>query len=145
MITSDEKATEYTDKICNQSGSYTKGELETAYVTGASESILLSEGEEGSFRQVISMLINGFAVSRKSWPKTMFVVKQVESLVPSSVVPKMSSLSADAKAVVGSNNLSYHSQCLVCTFDNDGNVSATSYTPSWLDIFANDWVLYKKD
>lgn len=37
MKTLDEKSAEYSAKLCNQSGNYSKGELETAYVLGASE------------------------------------------------------------------------------------------------------------
>lgn len=37
MKSLDEKAADYSAKICNQTGVYTKGEIETAYVIGAVE------------------------------------------------------------------------------------------------------------
>ena len=33
-MTTDQKSEEYSGRLCNQSGKYTKGEIETAYVTG---------------------------------------------------------------------------------------------------------------
>lgn len=56
MKTLDEKSVEYSARLCNQSGNYTKGEIETAYVVGASESEELSTGELGSFGQALKSI-----------------------------------------------------------------------------------------
>ena len=52
MKTLDEKSAEYSAKLCNQTGNYTKGEIETAYVIGATENAELISGDSGTFGQV---------------------------------------------------------------------------------------------
>lgn len=46
-MTTDEKAMAYTARICNQTGIFTKGEVETAFVTGYNEAITAFEKEYG--------------------------------------------------------------------------------------------------
>jgi hypothetical protein len=45
MKTLDEKSAEYSARLCNQTGNYSKGEIETAYVIGASDNKQLTEGD----------------------------------------------------------------------------------------------------
>lgn len=72
--TLDEKSAEYSAKLCNQSGSYSKGELETAYVLGANESRELQRGEFGTFGQALESVKQGRLVTRKGWNgKGMFI------------------------------------------------------------------------
>jgi hypothetical protein len=65
MKTLDEKSAEYSAKLCNQSGNYTKGEVETAYVIGASENEELTIGEVGSFGQALNSIQRGRLVTRQ--------------------------------------------------------------------------------
>ena len=92
MKTLDEKSAEYSAILCNQSGTYTKGEIETAYVVGASENEELVEGELGDFGKALKSLKKGRCVARKEWGKRCFVVKQINSEIDALIVPKMQSL-----------------------------------------------------
>ncbi|MDL2243724.1 DUF2829 domain-containing protein, partial [Bacteroidales bacterium OttesenSCG-928-J19] len=74
MKTLDEKSAEYSARLCNQSGNYSKGEIETAYVTGATDSEELIDGELGSFGQALKSIQRGNLVTRKGWNgKGMFI------------------------------------------------------------------------
>jgi hypothetical protein len=74
MKTLDERAAEYSAKLCNQSGNYSKGELETAYVLGANESRELQYGQFGTFGQALESIKQGRLATRKGWNgKGMFI------------------------------------------------------------------------
>lgn len=140
----EKKAAEYSARLCNQSGTYTKGEIETAYVTGAVESMSLQLGETGSFGQVIPLLQNGYCIARKEWGNKCFIVKQVNADIATDVVPKMQSLPGEAKRIIGKSgdgSIHYREQCLVVYPDNEEGCVATSYVPDWQDVFANDWMI----
>ena len=81
MKTLDEKSAEYSAKLCNQSGSYTKGEIETAYVIGASENEELTIGELGSFGQALKSIQRGRLVTRQG---LFFNVRKIACLLISS-------------------------------------------------------------
>ena len=53
----DEKAAEYTANLCNQTGIFSKGEIETAYVAGAIDNEVLAPGEMGSFGKAIAAFL----------------------------------------------------------------------------------------
>lgn len=79
MKTLDEKSAEYSAKLCNQGSNYTKGEIETAYVIGASESEELTIGELGSFGQALKSIQRGRLVARQGWNgKGMFIFQRPE-------------------------------------------------------------------
>lgn len=65
MKSLDEKAAEYSARLSNQTGNYTKGEIETAYVIGATENAELISGESGTFGQAIATMQRGNLVTRK--------------------------------------------------------------------------------
>ena len=67
MKSLDEKAAEYSARLSNQTGNYTKGEIETAYVIGATENAELISGESGTFGQAIATMQRGNLVTRKGW------------------------------------------------------------------------------
>ena len=46
---------------------FTRGDMETCYVTGAQETEVLQPGEEGTFGQAVECLKRGFKVARKGW------------------------------------------------------------------------------
>lgn len=94
-----------------------------------------------SFGEALQALEAGKCVARKGWITTCFVVKQIDSDIPSEVVPKMQSLPQHAKNLLnayGVGSISYRSQCLLIEQAGDGN-GATNYVPDWIDMFARDW------
>lgn len=71
-----------------------------------------------------------------------FIVAQVASDIPKEVVPKMTSLPEFAKqhiGTVGHGGINYHDQVLIVSCADGRTTTATSYTPTWEDIFAEDW------
>lgn len=144
MKTLDEKSAEYSARLCNQSGSYTKGEIETAYVVGASENVELTRGEIGTFGQALVSLQRGFNIARKEWEGKCFIVKQINSDIASDIVPKMQSLPEAAKIEIGKyadGSIHYREQCLVVYPDTECGCMATNYVPDWQDMFSNDWMI----
>lgn len=144
MKSLDEKAAEYSARLSNQSGNYTKGEIETAYVIGAVEKEALTSGETGTFGQAIVSLQRGFNIARKEWGGKCFVVKQINSDIPSDTVPKMQSLPDAAKKEIGKcadGSIHYREQCLVVYPDAEYGCMATNYVPDWQDVFSNDWII----
>ena len=116
MKTLDEKAVEYSAALCNQTGNYTKGEIETAYVMGATDNTELKYGETGTFGQAIVSLQRGLNIARKYWDGKCFIVKQINSDIASDIVPKMQSLPDAAKKEIskyGDGSFHYREQCLV--------------------------------
>lgn len=101
------------------------------------------------FSEIIDGLINGrpFTRQTKSW-WGKFIVRQVPQLVPASVVPKMTSLPDSVKpriSTVGRDaekvgSIQFHDQVLIVTCNDSADTSATSYVPTWEDIFSDDWV-----
>lgn len=73
MKSLDEKSAEYSAKLCNQTGNYTKGEIETAYVIGATENAELISGDSGTFGQAIAAMQRGNLVTRKGWNGKRYV------------------------------------------------------------------------
>jgi hypothetical protein len=144
MKTLDEKAADYSAILCNQSGNYTKGEIETAYVTGANDNAKLKSGEQGSFGQALVSLQRGCNIARAEWCGKCFIVKQIDSDIASDIVPKMQSLPEAAKKEIGKNGdgtIHYRGQCLVIYPDAEYGCMATNYVPDWLDMFSNDWMI----
>lgn len=76
------------------------------------------------------------------------IVMQIPQVVPASVVPRMTSLPENIKQVISTVGLNdetlgtiqYHDQVLIMTLNDFERCSATSYVPTWEDIFADDWV-----
>jgi len=97
------------------------------------------------FAEIIDGLKEGIAYRRYNkaefWDKV--IVMQIPQTVPEEVVPKMTSLPESVKKAVGrvgcGGTITYHDQVLVMTMNGNKPVSATSYVPSWEDIFADDW------
>lgn len=91
------------------------------------------------FAEIIDRLDNGALCFREAWG-SKFIVKQIPQTVPAEVVPRMSSLPEAARrslADAGDGSISYHDQVLIV--DLNDRTTATSYTPTWEDIFATDW------
>lgn len=155
MKTLDERSVEYSARLCNQSGIYTKGEIETAYVIGASENEELLEGEPGDFGKALKSIKRGRCVARKGWNgKGMFIFLRPADELHVGFVAK------DIKSLPQSVKDYYYQDCI----DADGNplklekddtVKFTAYlcmkaadgsiVNGWLasqtDMLAEDWVL----
>lgn len=93
------------------------------------------------FSEIIDGLNDGKSFTREAWIKNIFITTQVPQTIAKGIVPRMTSLPDAAKRLIssyGNGELSYHDQVLLVTVDSPS--CATSYFPTWEDIFANDWV-----
>lgn len=157
MKTLDEKAAEYSAKLCNQSGNYSKGELETAYVLGANESKYLQYGECGTFGQALEELKQGRLVTRKGWNgKGMFIfMRPADELHIGFVAKDIKSLPQGVKDY-------YHQDCVdengklldlakedvvkftayLCMKAADGTI-VNGWLASQTDMLSEDWMIFK--
>lgn len=149
MKTLDEKSAEYSAKLCNQSGNYTKGEIETAYVIGASESEELTIGELGSFGQALKSIQRGRLVSRQGWNgKGMFIFQRPEDNLPTDmIVNQVKSLPESFKRWVANNHGDSGTDRIkftayLCMKAADGTV-VNGWLASQTDMLANDWMIVK--
>lgn len=154
--TLDERSAEYSARLCNQFGNYTKGEIETAYVVGAAENAELTNGETGTFGQAIASMQRGNLVTRKGWnEKGMFIfMRPADELHVAFVAKEIKSLPQRVKDY-------YYQDCV----DENGNpielekndvVKFTAYicmkaadgtiVNGWLasqsDMLATDWMIF---
>ena len=147
MKTLDEKSAEYSAKLCNQSGSYTKGEIETAYVIGASENEELTIGELGSFGQALKSIQRGRLVTRQGWNgKGMFIFQRPEDSLPTNIiVNQVKSLPESFKRWVSDNYGDSESDKIkftayLCMKAADGTV-INGWLASQTDMLASDWMI----
>lgn len=156
MKTLDEKSAEYSARLCNQTGNYTKGEIETAYVTGAVEQEALTSGEPGTFGQAIVSMQRGNLVTRKGWNgKGMFIfMRPADELHVSFVAKEIKSLPQRVKDY-------YYQDCIdengtpielgksdvvkftayICMKAADGTI-VNGWLASQSDMLANDWMIF---
>lgn len=157
MKTLDEKAAEYSARLSNQSGNYTKGEIETAYVVGAAENEELASGECGTFGQAIASMQKGNLVTRKGWNgKGMFIfMRPADELHVSFVAKEIKSLPQKVKDY-------YYQDCVdgrgnpielekndtvkftpyICMKAADGTI-VNGWLASQADMLANDWMIFE--
>ncbi len=112
---------------------------------GTAEQVELAERlgrDPGGFESILTHLVEGSAVRRRSWPEGRFVFRQVPSEVPAAIVPKMSSLPDGVKEIFGEKELHYRGQLALATPGGDGSYYITSYQLSGIDLLAPDWGLY---
>ena len=147
MKTLDEKSAEYSAKLCNQSGNYTKGEVETAYVIGASENEELTIGEVGSFGQALNSIQRGRLVTRQGWNgKGMFIFQRPEDSLPTNmIVNQVKSLPESFKRWVSDNYGDSEADKInftayLCMKAADGTV-VNGWIASQTDMLANDWMI----
>ena len=147
MKTLDEKSAEYSAKLCNQSGSYTKGEIETAYVIGASENEELTIGELGSFGQALKSIQRGRLVTRQGWNgRGMFIFQRPEDSLPTNIiVNQVKSLPESFKRWVSDNYGDSESDKIkftayLCMKAADGTV-VNGWLASQTDMLASDWMI----
>jgi len=156
METLDEKAVKYSAKLCNQSGNYSKGELETAYVLGANESKYLQYGQCGTFSQALEDIKQGRLVTRKGWNgKGMFifmrpadelhvgfVAKDIKSL-PYSVKEYYAQdcVDKDSKPIDLDKNDVVKFTAYLCMKAADGTI-VNGWLASQTDMLSEDWMLF---
>ena len=94
------------------------------------------------FTEVIEGLQQGHNYGRSSWDG-QFITMQVPADIPDSAIQKMTSLNHEAKVSLldyGDRMIHYRNQVLLVSLGrDDGQNVATSYMPTWDDIFADDW------
>ncbi|MBQ5979388.1 MAG: hypothetical protein IJL58_05160 [Bacteroidales bacterium] len=101
------------------------------------------------FSEILDGLKEGRPYTRSNdawWGK--FIVKQIPQVVPKEVVPKMTSLPDVIKPMISTvgndpekiGSISFHDQVLIITCNDYADTSATSYIPTWEDLFAEDWI-----
>lgn len=95
------------------------------------------------FSEVLEALRNGERLVNASLSmKGAYIVRQVPQTVPQDIVPKMTSLPESAKEAAKYGPIAYHDQVLLVEWDNERGMSfATSYIPTWEDIFREDWTV----
>ena len=100
------------------------------------------------FREVIECLKNGGTATRQAWDVlgNKEVMMQIPQRIAKDTVPKMTSVQDIVKPkinTVGSGEIEYRDQVLIIEFVDDEKTPAraTYYTPTWEDIFADDWRL----
>jgi len=94
------------------------------------------------FQEIVEGLREGDAFGRREWPKGTFIVAQIPQTIPANVVERMTSLPNAAKALLknaGDGQIGYHDQVLIIRTTAGETNAATTYIPSWEDIFAEDW------
>jgi len=157
MKTLDEKAVEYSERIVNQSESYSKGEIETAYVTGAMENEELQPGETGSFGQAIVSIKRGRLVTRKGWNgkgmfifmrpsdelNIKFVAYEIKSL-PQSVKDyfKQDIIDPDGNIIPDDRTDVVKFTAYLCMKAADGTI-VNGWLASQTDILAEDWMIFE--
>lgn len=99
-----------------------------------------------TFSEILLRLKEGCVVGRTSNQEWIgkAVVLQIPAIISRDIVPRMTSLPDSAKmriGTVGSGRIHYENQALILTWRDDevSDVEATSYTPTWNDILAEDW------
>ena len=95
------------------------------------------------FSEVLEALRNGERIVNGSLSvRGAYIVRQIPQVVPQDVVPKMTSLPDSAKEVAKYGPIEYHDQVLIVEWSNKlGRSLATSYIPTWYDIFREDWTI----
>ncbi|MBR0246046.1 MAG: hypothetical protein IJQ61_06230 [Bacteroidales bacterium] len=95
------------------------------------------------FNEVLDALKNGERLTNATLSDMLaFIVRQVPQIVPAEVVPKMTSLPESAKNHINGEELQFIDQVLLVYWSPmQGRYIATSYIPTWRDIFREDWTI----
>lgn len=95
------------------------------------------------FEEVLDALRNGERLVNATLTEmNAFIVRQVPQVVPEEVVPKMTSLPDSAKEHMAGSEIRFTSQVLLVWWSSmQEQYIATSYVPSWYDIFREDWTI----
>ena len=126
-------------------GVFTRGDMETCYVSGAQSMEQLQEGFEGSFGQAIGSLKHGFLVRRKGWNgKGMFLFLRPwdslkDGLIIDTLLPLPWSFKEWVKAHPNTEGERFFTQ-YICMKAADGSI-VNGWLASQTDMLSEDWVL----
>lgn len=116
--------------------SFSRGDMETCFVSGAQSMEQLQEGCEGTFGQAIGSLKRGFKVARKGWNgKGMWLWLKQETMVKSEWCHDLA-----LKAIADQNGGKIHALGTICTKTADNKI-LTGWLASQTDMLSEDWVL----
>jgi hypothetical protein len=90
------------------------------------------------FSKVIECLKNGGSARRLAWNENNEIVMQIPQCIDKTIVPKMTSLPAGIKSMigtVGSGEISYHDQVLIVTFVDDESTPASGFYSAKIRLF----------
>lgn len=95
------------------------------------------------FNEVLDALKNGERLTNADLSAiNAFIVRQVPQVVPADVTGIMTSLPESAKEHIKGNELRFIDQVLLVYWsDMQEQYIATSYIPTWRDIFREDWTI----
>lgn len=153
MKTTDEKARDYTSRLCNQTGKFTIHEVETAYVTGAIEASGVFDKSNLSFGRALEALKQGKRVARQGWNgKGMFIfMRPADELNIDFVIDKVKSLPQSVKdyylqdlinergeRVPADDNDTIKFSAYICMKAVDGSI-VNGWLASQTDMLSEDW------
>ena len=124
---------------------FTRGDMETCYVSGAQSMEQLQEGREGTFGQAIGSLKHGFLVRRKGWNgKGMFLfMRPWDSLKDEFIIDTVKSLPFNfkewVKAHPNESGERFFAQ-YICMKAADGSV-VNGWNATQVAMLSEDWVL----
>lgn len=97
------------------------------------------------FSEVLDALKNGERLTNATLTNMgAWIVRHTPTIVPAEVVPKMNSLPESAKQHISErgSDLEFIDQVLLVYWQTmQERYIATSYTPTWRDIFREDWTI----
>ena len=125
--------------------SFTRGDMETCFVSGAQSMEQLQEGREGTFGQAVGSLKRGFLVRRKGWNgKGMFLfLRPWDSLNDGSITDTVKSLPWSFKEWVRAHPNETHQRLFgsyICMKAADGSI-VNGWNATQVDMLSEDWVL----
>lgn len=95
------------------------------------------------FSEVLEELRNGARLTNSSLSGTGFIVRHVPTYVENEVIPKMNSLPEETKEFLKERgDIRFTDQVLLFQWSPIQEAYiATSYIPTWGDIFREDWTV----
>lgn len=125
--------------------SFTRGDMETCYVSGAQSMEQLQEGFEGTFGQAIGSLKHGFLVRRKGWNgKGMFLfMRPFDLLTDGLITDTVKSLPWSFKEWVKTHPSEDGKRLFtqyICMKAADGSI-VNGWNATQVDMLSEDWVL----
>lgn len=116
--------------------SYTRGDMETCFVTGCQDSEVLHPGMRGTFGQAIGSLKHGFRVAREGWNgKGMWLWLKEGTTVKSEWCHDLA-----LKEIAEKNGGEIFAGGVIC-MKTAQNTIQSGWNPSQADVLAADWVL----
>ena len=125
--------------------SFTRGDMETCFVSGAQSMERLQEGRQGTFGQAIGSLRNGFLVRREGWNgKGMFLFMRPWCVLDDkTIINDVKSLPYNFKEWVKAHPNDARQRVFteyICMKTADGTV-VNGWLPSQTDMLTGDWEL----